>query len=206
MLAYMESFNGSKKIGTIRHDDAYVNNGTLGAIDESLAYIEESSTDISLRWDDAALADIRTRETVGMVGEYRCVAISEDEADRIFAAAGVSTSKAAEAEGEELEAIIDLCERQTDLPTREEATRRMTEYNNATNEGGDGYVPHIYSKEELLMTIKAMRNKVIREGGAYDTKKYRYIIDARDGKLKRVELSKLDTTAMLDKNVWEVVG
>ena len=37
---------------------------------------------------------------------------------------------------------------QKDLPTRQEARRRMKAYNDLYNEGGEGYVPRIYSAEE----------------------------------------------------------
>ena len=37
---------------------------------------------------------------------------------------------------------------QKDLPTRQEARRRMKAYNDLYNEGGEGYVPHIYCTEE----------------------------------------------------------
>lgn len=39
-------------------------------------------------------------------------------------------------------------EAQKDLPTRREARRRMKAYNDLHNEGGEGYVPHIYCIEE----------------------------------------------------------
>lgn len=37
---------------------------------------------------------------------------------------------------------------QKGLPTRQEARRRMKAYNDLQNEGGEGYVPHIYCTEE----------------------------------------------------------
>lgn len=51
-------------------------------------------------------------------------------------------------------------EQQTDLPEKAEAHRREQKWNNLHNEGGEGYVPHIYSLEEyheicrLLVTLK----------------------------------------------------
>lgn len=44
--------------------------------------------------------------------------------------------------------------------------------------------------------------KIAKNGGAYDTRKYRYIID-NNGDIKRTELINLDTTAMLRPDVWE---
>lgn len=42
---------------------------------------------------------------------------------------------------------------QKDLPTRQEARRRMKAYNDLYNEGGEGYVPRIYSAEEREYTV-----------------------------------------------------
>lgn len=52
---------------------------------------------------------------------------------------------------------------------------------------------------------KVSYDKIARNGGIYDTAKYRYIIDTTTGEIKRTLISNLGTTAMLDKNVWEVV-
>lgn len=49
---------------------------------------------------------------------------------------------------EELRSAIKAAERQTDLPTKAEAQRRMKAWSSVQNEGGEGYVPHIYTKEE----------------------------------------------------------
>lgn len=43
---------------------------------------------------------------------------------------------------------IAKAENQKDIPTREEAKRRMKQYNDVMNEGGEGYVPYIISAEE----------------------------------------------------------
>lgn len=43
---------------------------------------------------------------------------------------------------------IQKAEAQKDIPTREEAKRRMKQYNDVMNEGGEGYVPYIISVEE----------------------------------------------------------
>lgn len=47
------------------------------------------------------------------------------------------------------------------------------------------------------MTIR-FKSRILREG-IVDTRKYRYVY--RDGKIYRIELSKLDTTAAIDG--WE---
>ena len=45
-------------------------------------------------------------------------------------------------------AVIEKAEKQKDIPSKEEAKRRMKQYNDFMSEGGYGYVPHIYSREE----------------------------------------------------------
>lgn len=44
--------------------------------------------------------------------------------------------------------VIQKAEAQQDIPEKAEADRRMTRYNNIHNEGREGYVPYIYSREE----------------------------------------------------------
>ena len=39
-------------------------------------------------------------------------------------------------------------------------------------------------------------------GGIYDTKKYRYIVDQRDGEIYRIEKDLLGTTEALDPENW----
>lgn len=43
---------------------------------------------------------------------------------------------------------IKKAESQKDIPAKEEAKRRMNQYNDIVNEGGEGYVPYIVSAEE----------------------------------------------------------
>ena len=47
----------------------------------------------------------------------------------------------------ELRKLIDMAEAQTDIPTTEEAARRIRDYNNVNNEGGEGWVPTIISRD-----------------------------------------------------------
>lgn len=49
---------------------------------------------------------------------------------------------------ERAKAVIAKAEAQRDIPDQKEARRRMKVYNDVMNEGGDGYVPYIYSREE----------------------------------------------------------
>lgn len=49
---------------------------------------------------------------------------------------------------ERAEKIIEKAEAQKDIPSREEAKRWMKWYNDAVNEGGEGFVPYVISREE----------------------------------------------------------
>lgn len=55
-----------------------------------------------------------------------------------------------------LEARKARAEAQADLPTAEQAKRRVSEWIEAQNEGGEGYVPHIYSQEEYRSICKRL--------------------------------------------------
>ena len=56
------------------------------------------------------------------------------------------------------------------------------------------------------MTVE-FYGKIERNGGIYDTKKYRYCIDSATGNVKRIELDALDTTAALtDKSEYNPYG
>lgn len=52
--------------------------------------------------------------------------------------------------------IIEKAEKQEDIPIQAEAERRMKEYNETMNEGGEGYVPHIISLEEYEFAKKIL--------------------------------------------------
>lgn len=62
---------------------------------------------------------------------------------------------------EEAKKIIKCAEAQKDIPSHEEAARRMKEYNDFMNEGGEGYVPHIYSQEEYEWAKNIMKEEKI---------------------------------------------
>lgn len=53
--------------------------------------------------------------------------------------------------------VVEKAEAQADIPEKAEAVRRMNSYNNAVNEGGEGYVPYIYSLEEYQSAISFIR-------------------------------------------------
>lgn len=80
----------------------------------------------------AWLAELMAAGTAPEVVEARAVKAAAEKANAI----------------EWAKSVIAEAERQIDIPTREEAQRRMMAYNDVCNEGGAGYVPHIYSLEE----------------------------------------------------------
>lgn len=49
---------------------------------------------------------------------------------------------------DECKKIIDRCEKQEKLYTKEEAAQKRRAYNRLYNEGGEGYVPHFYTIDE----------------------------------------------------------
>jgi hypothetical protein len=69
----------------------------------------------------------------------------------------IAEDRAREWEVEEAKAIIAKAESQRDIPSSEEASRRMSDYNRINNEGGEGYVPRIVSQEEYLSAKEVLR-------------------------------------------------
>lgn len=78
--------------------------------------------------------------------------ISEAERDHYLAlnSERVRASRIKELHGDldYYRSIIANASRQSDLPSREEARRREKRWNDINNDGGDGYVPHVYSRDE----------------------------------------------------------
>ena len=66
-------------------------------------------------------------------------------------------------EVEEAKETIRKAEAQKDIPSREEAKRRMKRYNDVMNDGGYGFVPYIISREEYeaakAIVARAERNE-----------------------------------------------
>lgn len=58
---------------------------------------------------------------------------------------------------ERAQEIIAACDRQRDIPTRDEARRRMRAYNEVMNEGGYGFVPYIYCDQEYAWAQKIVK-------------------------------------------------
>lgn len=78
--------------------------------------------------------------------------ITQEEWDA-FLQLDASRSAGAEEQAEadevaELEAQKSRAEAQQDLPTAEEVARRIQEWINTQNEGAEGYVPHVYTRDE----------------------------------------------------------
>lgn len=59
----------------------------------------------------------------------------------------------------EAKRIVKLAESQKDIPSREEANRRMKWWNDTYNEGGEGVVPEIISKEQYDRAQEIIRKK-----------------------------------------------
>ncbi|MEG1492148.1 MAG: hypothetical protein RR394_07830 [Oscillospiraceae bacterium] len=55
-----------------------------------------------------------------------------------------------------------LMEALKELPTKKEAAQLAKRYNDFNNEGGDGFVPHFYSKEEYAETCEEL-SKLLTE-------------------------------------------
>lgn len=67
----------------------------------------------------------------------------------------------------EAKRIVELAEKQKDIPPMEEAKRRMKWWNDTYNEGGEGYIPQIISKElyERAQRVIAEQKKKMEQAG-----------------------------------------
>lgn len=74
--------------------------------------------------------------------------IENGKSNEVKAFEAVEKDKEIKEEIEEIKEIIAKCELQKEIPTKEEAKRRMNEYNRINNEGGEGYVPYVYNIEQ----------------------------------------------------------
>lgn len=57
-------------------------------------------------------------------------------------------------------------------------------------------------KAKSLEHLSAKAINKLSGGGIYDTKKYRYIVNRRDGEVYRIEKDLLGTTEALDPENW----
>lgn len=92
--------------------------------------------------------------------------ISEDEWNALIE---LNKKKKFEKEKKEIEEsiteyrqIVEQCEKQEKLYTKEEAVKKRRDYNNLYNEGGEGYVPHFYTIEEYEFA-KTKLNELLRK-------------------------------------------
>lgn len=98
----------------------------------------------------------------------RAYEISDAEWDALLAldqerAAAVRSEKARKYVAN-LRDIIATAEAQRDIPTNEEAARRIKAYNNANNEGGYGYVPYIVTAEQYEAAKAALATAEAQHG------------------------------------------
>lgn len=63
---------------------------------------------------------------------------------------------------EHAKSIIKKAESQIDIPDKAEAKRRMNQYNDIHNEGGDGFVPYIYCREEYEYALDVVNAEKVK--------------------------------------------
>lgn len=78
--------------------------------------------------------------------------ITKDEWDHYLemeaSRAAVAAEQARQEQIAELETQKVRAEAQVNFPSKEKVDRRTRKWNNVYNEGGEGYVPHIYTRDE----------------------------------------------------------
>ena len=86
----------------------------------------------------------------------------EDASEQENADTAEKEKKETEESIAECRKIIEQCEKQEKLYTKEEAVKKRRDYNNLYNEGGEGYVPHFYTIEEYEFT-KTKLNELLKK-------------------------------------------
>lgn len=94
---------------------------------KQIAFTEERATEIEAFFAEVIEAG-RNAEAQQIRADAKAAEIAEEIADA--------------------EQIVAKAEAQQDIPDRAEAQRRMKRYNDINNEGREGYVPYIVSREE----------------------------------------------------------
>lgn len=89
-----------------------------------------------------------TSERAEEVGQFLKSVIDESKPEEVVVIEIERKSKEIAKEIESCESVIVKCESQKELPTKDEAKKRMKRYNDIMNEGGEGYVPYIYSQKD----------------------------------------------------------
>lgn len=142
-----------------------VKNGNL------VAYLDGKKFDSCWNTDFWRIVDTRTPGLKCIWG-IKQIAFTEERAKEIDAFLKQVVSEGADPEAEQIraaekakydaerlehaESTVRKAEAQKDIPSKEEARRRMKRYNDIHNEGGYGYVPYIISREEYEDALKVI--------------------------------------------------
>lgn len=140
-----------------------VKNGNL------TAYLDGKKFDSCRDTNFWSIVDTRTPGFKRIWG-IKQIAFNEERAKEIKAFLEQVISEGADPEAEQIraaekatrdaerlasaEATVKKAESQKDIPGKEEARRRMKRYNDIHNDGGEGYVPYIISREEYDEALK----------------------------------------------------
>lgn len=99
----------------------------------------------------------------GWGGTSHLFPISEAQEKELLDLKMTKTNKIKEKEEKEefetAKIIIAKAERQSWMPTNEEYEKWARNYNNVNNEGGEGYIPHLITKEQLARAKKIVNAK-----------------------------------------------
>ena len=110
--------------------------------DLQMAIIEPKTWDAYEKWIEEVIEEGTTPEVRTYLAQQQAAQDAEDLA--------------------EARRVVELAEEQKDIPSMEEARRRMKWWNDTYNEGGEGYVPEIIGKEQYeraLATIERLTNE-----------------------------------------------
>ena len=87
-------------------------------------------------------------ETAEEIEKFLAEVIAAGKNEEVTAFENQKKSEEREEEITRYKRIIELAEKQADIPKREEKQRRLKEYNDIHNEGGEGWLPTIIDKDE----------------------------------------------------------
>lgn len=136
--------------------------------DYGLCGIGECIELANLQWNTPEVHEILTRRRIGAFKgcDNSCYEINDQEWDMLVNLENIAAHdkrvKDLEQAIQSLREIISECERQGILYTDEEARRMRKVYNDVNNEGGEGFVPHFYTKGEYESAKKCL-DKIINE-------------------------------------------
>lgn len=130
------------------------------------------STDLEyISWTDVKEVLKERKDDGSFSGCSNCAyIISEDEWNALVELNEKKRSEKEKKETEESIAeyrqIIEQCEKQEKLYTKEEAVKKRRDYNNLYNEGGEGYIPHFYTIEEYEFA-KTKLNELLKNNSFF---------------------------------------